>query len=68
MNAIDFPVQALGWALLHFLWQGALVGVVAALLLAQLRHARAQARYAVCVACGSIVSRLSICTPATISL
>ena len=51
MNTIDAAVQALGWALLHFVWQGALVGLVAAGLLAQLRHARAQARYAVaCVA------------------
>ena len=49
MNTIDAVVHALGWALLHFLWQGALVGAVAALLLAQLHDARAQARYAVCL-------------------
>ena len=49
MNTIDAVVPALGWALLHFLWQGALVGAVAALLLAQLHDARAQARYAVCL-------------------
>src|SRR5688500_8895787 len=51
MNTIDAPVQALGWALLHFLWQGALVGALAAGVLALLRDARPQARYAVaCIA------------------
>lgn len=47
MNAIDVPVQALGWALLHFVWQGALVGAIAGALLWQLKHARPQSRYAV---------------------
>ncbi|MCI4566664.1 M56 family metallopeptidase [Lysobacter sp. CFH 32150] len=40
-------VPALGHALLHFLWQGALIGLLAALALHALRHARPQARYAV---------------------
>ncbi len=40
-------VPALGHALLHFLWQGALIGLLAALALHTLRHARPQARYAV---------------------
>jgi len=40
-------VPLLGQALLHFLWQGALIGVFAALLLGALRDARPQARYAV---------------------
>ncbi|GAB3093055.1 M56 family metallopeptidase [Lysobacter terrae] len=44
-------VPALGRALLHFLWQGALIGLIAAVLLHALRNARPQARYAVaCVA------------------
>ena len=44
-------VPALGTALLHFLWQGALIGLVAWLLLLLLRNARPQARYAVaCIA------------------
>src|SRR5687767_6654794 len=50
----DLPatlVPALGQALLHFLWQGALIGAFAAFALAALRNARPQARYAVaCVA------------------
>jgi beta-lactamase regulating signal transducer with metallopeptidase domain len=44
-------VAALGWALLDFLWQGLLVGALAALGLLALRRARPQARYALaCVA------------------
>ncbi|GLH67507.1 M56 family metallopeptidase [Geothrix edaphica] len=37
--------QALGWSLLHFLWQGAALGLLAWLLLALLRGASAKARY-----------------------
>jgi beta-lactamase regulating signal transducer with metallopeptidase domain len=40
-------VPLLGQALLHFLWQGALIGLLAALLLGVLRDARPQARYLV---------------------
>lgn len=40
-------VPALGMALLHFLWQGLAVGLLAALVLSLLRNARPQARYAV---------------------
>ena len=44
-------VPVLAMALLHFLWQGLLVGVAAGLSLSALRGARPQARYAVaCVA------------------
>lgn len=45
----EFPaifMTALGHALLHFLWQGALIGLLAALALQALRDARPQARYA----------------------
>jgi D-alanyl-D-alanine endopeptidase (penicillin-binding protein 7) len=41
-------VPALGWALLHFVWQGLVVGAVAGLALALLRHASPRWRYAVC--------------------
>ena len=47
-------VPVLGRALLHFFWQGALIGVVAALLLHSLRDARPQARYA--VACFALLA------------
>jgi len=38
-------ITQLGWTLLHFLWQGALIAGGAALGLMALRHARPQARY-----------------------
>jgi bla regulator protein BlaR1 len=47
-------VDALGWTLLHFLWQGALAGVVTALALAALRGARPQLRYL--VACSGLLA------------
>ena len=40
-------VPLLGRALLHFLWQGTLIGLVAALALQLLARSRPQARYAV---------------------
>ena len=40
-------VPVLGRALLHFVWQGAVIGVVAALVLHAMRDARPHARYAV---------------------
>lgn len=44
-------IHAAGWTLIHFLWQGALIGVGAALLLRMMGGARPAARYAVaCVA------------------
>ena len=49
-------VPALGTALLHFLWQGALLGLLAVLALALLRNARPQARYA--VACAALSASL----------
>ncbi len=39
--------QALGWALLQFVWQGALVGLLTAVLLALLRRSAADVRYVV---------------------
>lgn len=49
-------LPALGATLLHFLWQGALLGLLAALALALLRNARPQARYA--VACAALLASL----------
>jgi D-alanyl-D-alanine endopeptidase (penicillin-binding protein 7) len=40
-------VAAIGWTLIHFVWQGALLGCVVALLLTALRNARPETRYAV---------------------
>lgn len=48
MNAMPMSwVISLGWALVDFLWQGALVGMATAIALALLRNARPQTRYAV---------------------
>lgn len=45
---LDIAMNAWGMALVNFVWQGAVVGLVAALLLALLRGAPARWRYAVC--------------------
>ena len=52
-DAIASLVPLLATVLLHFLWQGALVGVLAWLLLSLLHAARPQARYA--LACGALL-------------
>jgi len=56
MNAVDLA----GMALLHFMWQGTLIGAAAALLLQLLRGRSPQTRYA--VACGALLMMLA--TPA----
>jgi serine-type D-Ala-D-Ala endopeptidase (penicillin-binding protein 7) len=48
--SLDIVMNAWGWALLNFVWQGAVVGAAAALLLALLRGASARWRYGVCAA------------------
>ena len=50
-------VPALGWTLLHFLWQGLLIGCATALARAILRNARPEARYA--VGCGALLACLA---------
>ena len=46
-------IPAVGWALLHFVWQGLLIGWGASVALSLLRGARPQVRYA--VACGALL-------------
>ena len=53
-DAIAAMIPMLAATLLHFLWQGTLVGVLAWLLLSLLHAARPQARYA--VACGALLA------------
>ncbi len=48
--SLDIAMTTWGLALVNFVWQGAVVGAVAALLLAVLRGAPARWRYAVCAA------------------
>ena len=50
-------IDILGWTLLHFLWQGALLAVFAAALLRILNSSRPQLRYA--VACGALAIMLA---------
>jgi beta-lactamase regulating signal transducer with metallopeptidase domain len=52
--------QVIGWALVHFLWQGTLIGVLTALALAALRRSAADVRYVV----GTIGLSLMLTLPA----
>lgn len=45
-------VAGIGWTLVHFLWQGLLLGCATAVLLTLMRNARPEYRYA--VACGAL--------------
>lgn len=49
-------VQAVGWALLHLLWQGVLVAAILAATLALMKRQSANARYL--VSCGAMVALL----------
>jgi len=60
MSAFDI-VDSIGWTLVHFSWQGALVGGQTALALALLRKARPETRYL--VACVGLL--LCLAWPAT---
>lgn len=55
-------MNAFGWALIHFLWQGTVIAAVLAVVLAVMRHRDARLRYAA-GCCALIV--MSICVPAT---
>ena len=52
-SALPALVPAIGWALLHFIWQGLLIGWGVTLAMYLLRGARPQTRYA--VACGGML-------------
>jgi D-alanyl-D-alanine endopeptidase (penicillin-binding protein 7) len=45
--SVQALIAALGWTLVHFVWQGALLGCLTAVLLTLLRNARPETRYAV---------------------
>ncbi|HKO02912.1 MAG TPA: M56 family metallopeptidase, partial [Thermoanaerobaculia bacterium] len=64
MNALlDSPVaQAIGWALLHLLWQGALVAGILAASLALLKNRGANVRYIVSCAALALLIALPIAT------
>ena len=54
--------QALGWALFHFIWQGALVAAVTAPILLLLRRSAADVRYVVATIAMSIMATLPVVT------
>lgn len=49
-------IQVTGWTLIHFVWQGALIAVLTAMVLRLCRRRSAETRYA--VACGSLAAML----------
>src|SRR5262245_60857656 len=56
-SLLDKPVfQALGWTLIHFIWQGALIAIVYASVSVLLRRFSASVRYA--AACGAMLVML----------
>ena len=46
-SIVDVAVRAIGWAILHSLWQGAVVAALIALVLRALRGSASNARYGV---------------------
>lgn len=58
----DPVAQAIGWALIHFIWQGALIGLLAALALAALRRSAADVRYVVGAIALSLMATMPIVT------
>ncbi len=55
-------IQAMGWTLLHFLWQGAVVAAMLAVVLAALKNKRANLRYMVCCAALAVMLALPVFT------
>jgi beta-lactamase regulating signal transducer with metallopeptidase domain len=67
MNGIETivgepAVQAIGWALLHFIWQGALIAAIAAVTLRALRPGAADVRYVVAAIALSLMATMPIVT------
>jgi len=62
MNALNLSIgiESLGWTLLHFIWQGSAIGVVAAIMIRAQRGASPNARYL--SACGAMT--LMVCVAA----
>ncbi len=59
---LSHAIEVLGWTLLHFVWQGAVVGVLAAATLLALRPRSANARYLTAVSALSLMLLLPIGT------
>ena len=60
---LDEPVvQAVGWALLHFIWQGTLIAAIAAIALRTLRDSAADVRYVVAAIALSLMATMPVVT------
>jgi len=55
-------IQAVGWALLHFIWQGTLVGVLAAVALRLLHRSAADVRYVVAAIALALMATMPLVT------
>jgi len=56
------PIDLVGWTLIHFVWQGAAIGLTASILLRALARQTAQVRYI--AACAALVA-MAACLPLT---
>ena len=54
--------QAVGWALLHFVWQGALIGVLTSITLVLLRRSAADVRYVVSTIALTLMATMPVVT------
>ena len=63
---LSHAIEVLGWTLLHFVWQGAVVGVLAAAMLLALRRRSATARYLIAVSALGLMLMLPLGTIAWI--
>jgi bla regulator protein BlaR1 len=52
-NLTQTLIQALGWSLVHFIWQGCVIALILAVALVLTRKAKAQLRYA--IACAALL-------------
>jgi beta-lactamase regulating signal transducer with metallopeptidase domain len=60
LTLFEHPVvESLGWALLHFVWQGLAIALILALMMWGMRRASAQSRYVV-LCCGLVAASLSL--------
>lgn len=55
-------IQAVGWALLHFVWQGTLVAILAAITLRVLRNSAADVRYVVAAIALALMATMPLVT------
>src|SRR4051812_40476214 len=54
--------QAIGWALIHFVWQGALIAALAGLALVALRRSAADVRYVVAAIALALMATMPVVT------